>query len=108
MRHLLTHVSGLASGLPAKPAWQGQTAALALACGQTVTHPPGSYFRYSDINYILLGLLVERTAGMPLDRFAQERIFVPLGMRDTGYRPLERMSAAAIAPRSPPSPAALA
>ncbi len=98
VRHLLTHVSGLASGLPAKPAWQGQTAALALACGQTVTHPPGSSFRYSDINYILLGLLVERTAGMPLDRFAQERIFAPLGMADTGYRPLERMPAQRIAP----------
>ncbi|WP_229414860.1 serine hydrolase domain-containing protein [Massilia aurea] len=98
IRHLLTHVSGLKSGLPAKPAWQGQTAALGLACAQTVTHPPGSFFRYSDINYILLGLLVERTADMPLDRFAQERIFAPLGMRHTGYRPLERMSAAAIAP----------
>jgi len=98
IRHLLTHVSGLASGLPAKPAWQGQTAALALACGQTVTHPPGSFFRYSDINYILLGLLIERTAGVPLDRFAQERIFAPLGMADTGYRPLERMPADRIAP----------
>ncbi|MDY0976808.1 serine hydrolase domain-containing protein [Massilia sp. CFBP9012] len=98
IRHLLTHVSGLKSGLPAKPAWQGQTAALSLACGQSVTHPPGSFFRYSDINYILLGLLVERTADMPLDRFAQQRIFSPLGMRDTGYRPLERMPAARIAP----------
>lgn len=98
VRHLLTHVSGLASGLPAKPAWQGKTAALSLACAQSVTHPPGSFFRYSDINYILLGLLVERTAGVSLDRFAQERIFAPLGMLDTGYRPLERMPAARIAP----------
>jgi CubicO group peptidase (beta-lactamase class C family) len=98
IRHLLTHVSGLKSGLPAKPAWQGRTAALSLACSQSVTHPPGTFFRYSDINYILLGLLVERTAGMPLDRYAQERIFAPLGMRNTGYRPLERMSAAVIAP----------
>jgi len=98
IRHLLTHVSGLKSGLPATPAWQGETAALSLACAQTVTHPPGSFFRYSDINYILLGLLVERTAGVPLDRFAQERIFAPLGMRDTGYRPLERMPAGRIAP----------
>lgn len=98
VRHLLTHTSGLASGLPAKPAWQGKAAALALACGQSVTHPPGSFFRYSDINYTLLGMLVERTAGMPLERFAQQRIFAPLGMRDTGYRPLERMPAARIAP----------
>ncbi|WP_306395549.1 serine hydrolase domain-containing protein [Telluria beijingensis] len=98
VRQLLTHTSGLASGLPARPAWQGREAALALACAQTVTHPPGSFFRYSDINYILLGLLVERTADMPLDRFAQQRIFAPLGMGNTGYRPLERMPAASIAP----------
>lgn len=98
VRQLLTHTSGLASGLPAKPAWQGEAAALALACSQTVTHPPGSFFRYSDINYILLGLLVQRTAQMPLERFAEERIFAPLGMRATGYRPLERTAAAAIAP----------
>lgn len=98
VRQLLTHTSGLASGLPAKPAWQGRQAALALACQQAVTHPPGSFFRYSDINYILLGLLVERVADKSLDRLAQERIFAPLGMANTGYRPLERMPATSIAP----------
>jgi CubicO group peptidase (beta-lactamase class C family) len=98
VRHLLTHTSGLASGLPARPAWQGSAAAFALACEQKTTHPPGSFFRYSDINYILLGRLVEKAAGMPLQRFAQERIFAPLGMRETGYLPLERVTAAAIAP----------
>jgi len=98
IRHLLTHTSGLAAGLPAKPAWSGDDAAHALACAQAVTHAPGSFFRYSDINYILLGQLVRKVAGMPLDVFAQERIFGPLGMRDTGYLPLRRTSAAAIAP----------
>ncbi|MCC2961183.1 beta-lactamase family protein [Massilia sp. IC2-278] len=98
IRHLLTHTSGLAAGLPAKPAWSGDTAAHALACAQAVTHAPGSFFRYSDINYILLGQLVRKVSGMPLDVFAQERIFGPLGMRDTGYLPLRRMAAAAIAP----------
>jgi CubicO group peptidase (beta-lactamase class C family) len=98
VRHLLTHSSGLPAGLPAKPAWQGNEAAHTLACTQAVTHAPGSFFRYSDINYILLGQLVERVAGMPLERFAQQRIFGPLGMRDTGYLPLLRMPAARIAP----------
>ena len=98
VRQLLTHTSGLLSGLPARPNWQGPQAALDLACAQQVTHPPGTYFRYSDINYILLGLLVERIAGMPLDRFATQRIFAPLGMRDTGYLPLARSARAAIAP----------
>jgi CubicO group peptidase (beta-lactamase class C family) len=101
IRHLLTHSSGLPSGLPAKPAWHGDAAAHALACGQTVTHPPGTFFRYSDINYILLGQLVQKQSGMPLDEFARTRIFEPLKMRDTGYLPLRRLgqdAAAAIAP----------
>ncbi len=98
VRQLLTHSSGLPAGLPAKPAWQGREAAYALACTQSVTHAPGTFFRYSDINYILLGRLVEQAAGMGIDRFVQGRFYGPLGMRDTGYLPLARMPAGAIAP----------
>jgi CubicO group peptidase (beta-lactamase class C family) len=97
IRHLLTHSSGLPSGLPAKPAWHGDAAAHALACSQTPTHAPGTFFRYSDINYILLGQLVQKVSGMPLDQFAQSRIFAPLKMRDTGYVPLRRMDKNAVA-----------
>jgi CubicO group peptidase (beta-lactamase class C family) len=98
IRHLLTHTSGLAAGLPGKPAWRGDEAAHALACAQTVTHVPGSYFRYSDINYILLGQLVRKLSGMELDAFAQQRLFGPLRMAHTGYLPLRRMAAGGIAP----------
>ena len=86
---LLTHTSGLPAGLPANPDWSGPERAHQLACSRKPTHPPGTFFRYSDVNYILLGQLVERVSGMPLQQFAQERIFVPLGMRDTGYLPRE-------------------
>lgn len=105
IRHLLTHSSGLPAGLPATPAWRGDEAAHALACAQAVTHAPGTVFRYSDINYILLGQLVRRVSGVPLDEFAQRHIFAPLKMRDTGYLPLTRFGAAHIAPtqKSPPS-----
>lgn len=98
VRHLLTHTSAFKSGLPRSPDWQGQEAALRLACRQAPTDAPGTAFRYSDINYILLGLMVQRIAGMPLDRFAHERIFTPLGLADTGYLPLARQPAARIAP----------
>jgi CubicO group peptidase (beta-lactamase class C family) len=98
VRHLLSHTSGLASGLSAKPDWRGDDSAHALACAQQTTHAPGTFFRYSDINYVLLGQLVRRVSGMPLHEFAGRRIFAPLRMRDTGYLPLARMSAAAIAP----------
>ena len=98
VRHLLSHTSGLPSGLPARPDWRGDDSAHALACAQQATHAPGSFFRYSDINYILLGQLVRRVSGMPLDEFARRRLFAPLRMRDTGYLPLQRVAAAAIAP----------
>jgi len=98
IRHLLTHTSGLAAGLPGKPAWQGDATAHAMACAQTVTHVPGTYFRYSDINYILLGQLVRKLSGMELDAFAQQRLFGPLRMTHTGYLPLRRMRVAGIAP----------
>jgi CubicO group peptidase (beta-lactamase class C family) len=101
IRHLLTHSSGLPSGLPPRPAWHGDAAAHALACGQVVTHAPGTFFRYSDINYILLGQLVHKVSGMPIDDFARTRIYEPLKMLNTGYLPLRRLgkgAAALIAP----------
>jgi CubicO group peptidase (beta-lactamase class C family) len=98
IRHLLTHSSGLPSGLPPKPAWHGDAAAHALACSQAVTHPPGTFFRYSDINYILLGQLVQKVSGMPLDEFARTRFYEPLKMRDTGYLPLRRLGSGAHVP----------
>ena len=98
IRHLLTHTSGLAAGLPAKPAWRGDDAAHLKACAQTVTDLPGTFFRYSDINYILLGQLVRKVSGMELDAFAQQRLFAPLRMHHTGYLPLRRMAASGIAP----------
>lgn len=98
IRHLLTHTSGLAAGLPGKPAWQGDDTAHAMACAQKLTHVPGTHFRYSDINYILLGQLVHHLSGMPLDAFAQQRLFGPLRMEHSGYLPLRRMDAAGIAP----------
>jgi CubicO group peptidase (beta-lactamase class C family) len=98
VRHLLTHTSGLPSGLPATPAWHGAAAAHALACSLPVTNPPGTFFRYSDVNYVLLGQLVEKVAGMPLSEFARQRIYKPLKMTETGFLPLKRLDRARIAP----------
>jgi CubicO group peptidase (beta-lactamase class C family) len=85
---LLTHTSGLPAGLPLQPVWNGPEAALALAATRTPTHPPGTFFRYSDVNFILLGQIAQRLTGQTLDALAHEWIFRPLGMRDSGFRPL--------------------
>src|SRR5262249_599971 len=49
--------------------------------------PPGTRFRYSDVGFIVLGELVHKIAGRPLNEFAQDHIFTPLGMKDTGFLP---------------------
>jgi CubicO group peptidase (beta-lactamase class C family) len=99
IRHLLTHTSGLPAGLPPTPAWHGSAAAHALACSLPVTNAPGTFFRYSDVNYVLLGQLVEKLSGMPLNEFAQRRIYTPLKMTETGYLPIKRgVAVAGIAP----------
>lgn len=102
LRQLLTHTSGLPAGLPRRQAdgsaWAGRAAALQLACVQALDAPPGTQFRYSDINFILLGELVARVGGAPLEQFARTQIFAPLGMLDSGYLPLQRIASARIAP----------
>jgi CubicO group peptidase (beta-lactamase class C family) len=99
IRHLLTHTSGLPAGLPPTPAWHGAAAAHALACSLPVTNAPGSLFRYSDVNYVLLGQLVEKLSGMPLNEFAARRIYAPLKMTETGFLPMKRgVDVARIAP----------
>ena len=98
VRHLLTHTSGLATGLRADPPWRGEEAAFKRACAETVTHAPGTFFRYSDINFILLGLLVQRISGVPLNEFAAKRLYAPLNMPDTRFLPLTQIASTRIPP----------
>jgi len=85
VRHLLTHVSGLRSGLSPRP--DGARSAIAMACAETVTNAPGTRFLYSDINFILLGEIVQRVSGRPLEQFVAAEIFRPLKMNETRYLP---------------------
>ena len=97
VRHLLTHTSGLRPGLGGG-SWTGADEAERRACDETPTQPPGQKFVYSDINFILLGRIVEKVAGEPLDVFCEREFYRPLGMRSTVYRPLNRIPANRIAP----------
>ncbi len=87
IRHLMTHVSGLRPDVDLADAWEGNDAAIKLAFEEVPGSAPTERFVYSDINYFLLGEIVARVSGKPLDQFARERIFVPLGMKDTGFTP---------------------
>jgi uncharacterized protein YbbC (DUF1343 family)/CubicO group peptidase (beta-lactamase class C family) len=87
IRHLLTHTSGLRPDLDLADTWSGADTAIAMAVEEVPTSPAGEKFVYSDINFFLLGDVVRRVSGMPLDRFAKEHIFDPLGMKDTMFLP---------------------
>src|SRR6266849_3862427 len=88
IRHLLTHTSGLRPDLDLKDSWSGYDTAMQLVMREEPVNNPGYVFRYSDINFELLGEIVRRVSGQPLDVFCKREIFEPLGMKDTGFRPL--------------------
>ncbi len=52
-----------------------------------IDRPPGSSFEYANLNYCLLGALVERVSGESFSDFVQERIFTPLGMNNSTLNP---------------------
>ena len=85
VRHLLTHTSGLRPDLSPLP--EGARSAIAMACQEKVTNAPGTVFIYSDINFILLGEIVQRVSGQPLEKFVVEEVYRPLKMKDTRYLP---------------------
>lgn len=83
--NLLTHTSGLDDiQLGAVEPLKG---AILKAASQKGWRPPGNRFRYADINFILLGELVQRASGVTLDRFCRERLFEPLGMDNSMFIP---------------------
>lgn len=84
VRHLLTHTSGLRAGI-SRP--KNYTDAIHLACVEKLQSEPGEKFLYSDINFILLGEIVQRVSGSPLHEFSREEIFEPLGMFDSCFLP---------------------
>jgi len=88
VRDLLTHHSGLPPDLDLTHAWTGRDAGYSMAFAATPYAPSGARFIYSDINFIVLGALVERVSGLPLDTYCAQNIFTPLGMAHTRFRPL--------------------
>jgi uncharacterized protein YbbC (DUF1343 family) len=87
IRNLMTHFSGLRPDLDIDPAWAGYDTGIRKALIDKPAGQPGVSFVYSDINFELLGEVVRRVSGQPLDQFAREQIFEPLGMRDTTFNP---------------------
>ena len=85
VEELLLHTSGLPPSNPLRDYRQGRQRARARAIGSVLEAYPGRKFIYSDVGYIVLGMLIERVTGEPLDVTAGRVIWAPLGMSDTQY-----------------------
>ncbi|TWT93455.1 D-alanyl-D-alanine-carboxypeptidase/endopeptidase AmpH precursor [Botrimarina colliarenosi] len=94
---LLTHQSGYVPDNSIKDYQHGVDEAWRRLFGLTPQHPPGSRFQYSDVNFELLGKIVERAGGKPLNEFARDEVYRPLGMTETGYLPPAELAARAAA-----------
>jgi uncharacterized protein YbbC (DUF1343 family)/CubicO group peptidase (beta-lactamase class C family) len=88
IRQLLTHTSGLRPDISTRPVWSGYDTAIRMACAEKLLTAPGTAFRYSDINFFLLGEVVRRVSGVKLDEFVEREVYRPLKMIDTGFRPI--------------------
>lgn len=87
LRQLLTHTSGLSPDVSLKPDWSGMEAFLRLVASEPLQAQPGQKFIYSDTGMILAGEIVRRRTGRTLDRFVNDELYKPLGMRDTCFNP---------------------
>ena len=91
IRQLLTHTSGLPAGRDIWRIAQTPLEARALVLNTNLEGRPGAQYIYSDLGADVLGLLVEVVAGEPLDKFLARRVFEPLGMNETFYRPADSL-----------------
>ncbi len=87
VRHLLTHSSGLRAHRPLWRETPDRGWALALAAATQLDTIPATRMVYSDIGAILLTRILERQYGDRIDHLLTQRVFAPLGMRSTTYRP---------------------
>lgn len=94
VRMLLTHTSGEAGDVNLGDSWGLDGPDKAEGIHRALTTPlesgPGAGFHYSDINFILLGALIEKITGDALDGYVQRHVFDPLGMQETHYLPLAK------------------
>jgi CubicO group peptidase (beta-lactamase class C family) len=85
--NLLTHSAGFPAFLPLYKEAKGYQQVLKTICETPLIYEPGTKTLYSDLGMILLGEILSRAAGQPLDRFLAGHLFDPLGMKSTSYNP---------------------
>lgn len=87
-RHLLTHTAGFTAHVPYYTMGSTPAERLAVLLGTVPESPPGTRCLYSDVGMMLLGVVLERLRGQPLEQIVAHEVLRPLGLRDTGYCPV--------------------
>ncbi len=87
VRDLLTHFSGLPPSLDLSHPWAGRDTGYSMAFSTMPILPPETRFVYSDVDFIVLGALIERVGGASFESYCTQKIFVPLGMEHTRFLP---------------------
>ena len=92
IHHLLTHTSGIPSytnlpnfGREVSRNPYGVEEFVKKFCSGDLEFEPGAKFSYNNSGYFLLGAVIEKTTGQPYEKVLEERIFKPLGMKNSGY-----------------------
>jgi len=91
VRMLLEHRSGLPAGRDLWRSAHTPEEAKAEVISTSLGCEPGRCYEYSDLGADMLGFVVEAAANENLDTFLQERVWTPLGMSDTGFRPADSL-----------------
>jgi beta-N-acetylhexosaminidase len=87
VRNLLTHSSGLPAHKDYFLSLHSKREFVAAICRESLEYAPGTKTIYSDLGFILLGEILERSTGKTVDRLAHEQIFAPLDMTSTMFNP---------------------
>ena len=104
IRHLLTHTAGLYEWYPLYYRSAHHDSTIRMIEGLPLKYPVGKQRKYSDLGFMLLGAIIEKVSGMPLDRFDESFVFRPLGMTHTTYNPLRHGRTTDIAATAPGNP----
>lgn len=90
---LMTHTSGLPADIHRAYTLSSRDEVINKVYEAELINPIGEKIVYSDIGYILLGLIIEKLTGKHLSEYADEVIFQPLGMKSTSYHPNRDLAA---------------
>jgi serine-type D-Ala-D-Ala carboxypeptidase len=90
IRNLLTHTAGLYEWYPMFYRASSKEETFKLIGELPLEFRVGAGRHYSDLGFTVLGEIIEKVSGMPLDQFEEQNIFVPLGMSHTMYNPLTK------------------